>query len=968
MADCRPAPPETADRGRAEKRFQNSLGLGHSFKRVALTKPTFCHHCSDFLWGLSGFLCEACNLMCHEKCLKTLGSACSSAAPSAVRIPVAHCLAPDAHKRRVCCVCRKQTEGNGALRCQVCELHVHADCVAFSCADCRQCHVDGPPPQDTFHHHWREGNLSPAARCQACRRTCGSSDVLAGVRCEWCGVTATAMTWSRPETARRRRPSAVSGRRAALGTLVSGGADRRLLCHAGKRFVKVYDGDEALESARFRLVSVVRTAGNREILEAALRAFYLPGDPRHFQLQEAGGLGRLRGDDERNGDPGDGAAWILRAKGGGAEVIQVYGGAARRGRDFVGVGVSQDATAASVLAEVLPRLALRASAPSDLRDGAFSGSPGKDDATPFELQEVFMSAKRVEKQTLTPQQNILERLHDIRKMSLRRMNLTRFYVAERQSRAPAQVSLLIGGLPPLLSKEQYWQLTEEALDLKSHLADISHVYAGRGAVGLRLRCWSEAERVFTSARAARVRGRSLTPLVIPDVRAGPAGEDVRPLLVFVNPKSGGLKGEELLRGFRKILNPHQVFDLSNGGPLPGFHAFRALPSFRVLVCGGDGTVGWVLGDLEALRHQLACREPPVGIVPLGTGNDLARVLRWGAGYGGEDPAHILACVDEADEVPMDRWTVLLDARDLGEDGAETFPEAPKIVHMSNYLGVGIDAELSLDFHRARQDDPDKFTSRYGAPVPLRSTGLRLVCERRLLGSRVDLRPKTSRRPSPSRETLPVSVLPPSDLRRVCKTAKLATTCERRPPLLSVLSAARFHNKGVYVKAGLQKISAARSLHRELQLQVSAAPRDLPTSRPPDLPLPARSWGSGADLWGSEADARYSKPSIDDGLLEVVGVTGVVHMGQVQSGLRSGIRIAQGNYARVTLRKAFPVQVDGEPWLQPPGHIVVSAAGPKVRMLRKSKRKPEKATHGAKDERWESSAPSDRRADGMKPRP
>ncbi|XP_061690081.1 diacylglycerol kinase theta-like isoform X9 [Syngnathoides biaculeatus] len=736
----------------------------------------------------------------------------------------------------------------------------------------------------------------------------------------------------------------------------------------GKRFVKVYDGDEALESARFRLVSVVRTAGNREILEAALRAFYLPGDPRHFQLQEAGGLGRLRGDDERNGDPGDGAAWILRAKGGGAEVIQVYGGAARRGRDFVGVGVSQDATAASVLAEVLPRLALRASAPSDLRDGAFSGSPGKDDATPFELQEVFMSAKRVEKQTLTPQQNILERLHDIRKMSLRRMNLTRFYVAERQSRAPAQVSLLIGGLPPLLSKEQYWQLTEEALDLKSHLADISHVYAGRGAVGLRLRCWSEAERVFTSARAARVRGRSLTPLVIPDVRAGPAGEDVRPLLVFVNPKSGGLKGEELLRGFRKILNPHQVFDLSNGGPLPGFHAFRALPSFRVLVCGGDGTVGWVLGDLEALRHQLACREPPVGIVPLGTGNDLARVLRWGAGYGGEDPAHILACVDEADEVPMDRWTVLLDARDLGEDGAETFPEAPKIVHMSNYLGVGIDAELSLDFHRARQDDPDKFTSRYGAPVPLRSTGLRLVCERRLLGSRVDLRPKTSRRPSPSRETLPVSVLPPSDLRRVCKTAKLATTCERRPPLLSVLSAARFHNKGVYVKAGLQKISAARSLHRELQLQVSAAPRDLPTSRPPDLPLPARSWGSGADLWGSEADARYSKPSIDDGLLEVVGVTGVVHMGQVQSGLRSGIRIAQGNYARVTLRKAFPVQVDGEPWLQPPGHIVVSAAGPKVRMLRKSKRKPEKATHGAKDERWESSAPSDRRADGMKPRP
>lgn len=31
--------------------------------------------------------------------------------------------------------------------------------------------------------------------------------------------------------------------------------------------------------------------------------------------------------------------------------------------------------------------------------------------------------------------------------------------------------------------------------------------------------------------------------------------------------------------------------------------------------------------------------------------------------------------------------------------------------------------------------------------------------------------------------------------------------------------ARFHNKGVYVKVGLQKISHSRSLHKELQLQV-----------------------------------------------------------------------------------------------------------------------------------------------------
>jgi diacylglycerol kinase (ATP) len=45
--------------------------------------------------------------------------------------------------------------------------------------------------------------------------------------------------------------------------------------------------------------------------------------------------------------------------------------------------------------------------------------------------------------------------------------------------------------------------------------------------------------------------------------------NICPLLVFVNTKSGGQQGTDLITSFRHLLNPHQVFNLQNGGPLPG---------------------------------------------------------------------------------------------------------------------------------------------------------------------------------------------------------------------------------------------------------------------------------------------------------------------------------------------------------------------------------------------------------------
>ncbi|NWH80735.1 DGKD kinase, partial [Piaya cayana] len=91
-------------------------------------------------------------------------------------------------------------------------------------------------------------------------------------------------------------------------------------------------------------------------------------------------------------------------------------------------------------------------------------------------------------------------------------------------------------------------------------------------------------------------------------------------------------------------------------PPPRLRLFQKFSTFRILVCGGDGSVGWVLSEIDALGLHKQCQ---LGVLPLGTGNDLARVLGWGSLCDDDTQLlQILEKLERATTKMLDRWSVL----------------------------------------------------------------------------------------------------------------------------------------------------------------------------------------------------------------------------------------------------------------------------------------------------------------------
>jgi diacylglycerol kinase family enzyme len=157
---------------------------------------------------------------------------------------------------------------------------------------------------------------------------------------------------------------------------------------------------------------------------------------------------------------------------------------------------------------------------------------------------------------------------------------------------------------------------------------------------------------------------------------------MKKILFLINPVSGKMSGKSLGECIISELSgviERDNFDIEYSEQDIEKQCKYLLSNYEiVVVAGGDGTVSQVVKVITSLE-----RKPKLGIIPIGTGNDLANSVGVLHVYKSQGLGALLK--------------IILSCRVVKHDVLSLDNNFP----FTNYIGVGCDAKISCDFNRLR---------------------------------------------------------------------------------------------------------------------------------------------------------------------------------------------------------------------------------------------------------------------------
>jgi diacylglycerol kinase (ATP) len=399
--------------------------------------------------------------------------------------------------------------------------------------------------------------------------------------------------------------------------------------------------------------------------------------------------------------------------------------------------------------------------------------------------------------------------------------------------------------------------------------------------------YESAKFFFEAANSNDSLKKMSVEVPVPDKNGYILGDDhlpnsrYTPLLVFVNSRAGPQQGHLLVAQLRRLFNPIQVWDLAGGGPETILESFCVLTRLRILVCGGDGTVSWIISTLE--KMNLKRKWPPIAVLPLGTGNDLARIHGWGGGYNNESLIGILEQIAESYISLLDRWEMTIE---------DSKGKVKEVKSFFNYLGVGADAQAALQVHYLRESRPAWFFSRlvnkawygvFGAEDIVKATSVNVRKEITLFADGVEV-------------PLPLD-----------SQGIIVLNIDSYAGGVPLWSHGFKSDVALPRRGGRQGPRRSKSMS-DFRLKQSGSMERVDSLDHMDTLLTEE------EKFEQVTACEYPS-SCQDGVLEVVSIRGAFHLGQIKVGLSTAQKVCQCREAKIVIKKKVAVQIDGEPWRQ-----------------------------------------------------